>query len=391
MATLVPPTARATLTLGELASVQATARSHLTFSLTLACPLKCAHCIVEAGPDKRATTMPLEIARKYAVQMPALYERGITMVSFTGGEPLLARPQLRVLSDAAAEAGMVCGVVTAAHWAVKQTEATRVIERFPGINTWDLSLDAYHEDYLSPDRVRLAYLAAKGLGRRVVLRFAYHEPLTEADRRLLEFMAGFADEHDICSQRVRSVGRAAGRPFPDGDLQDLLAKPCMTKGLVIRYDGTMAPCCINLVEERQHPFQFGDARTRPLIDVHAEYARHPLLQMIRAVGFGEVLRWLEEEGAQVPSPLPEDVCDLCPRVMTNRRWAEALAVRAAKPANQLRIAILVSKILGEHDMLQQTVHDLRSQANGIEGFDAAARLVDELISDHKSATRGDPS
>src|SRR5581483_7320054 len=102
------------------------------------------------------------------------------------------------------------------------------------------------------------------------------------------------------------------------------------------------------------------------------------LQMIRVVGFSELLRWLEESGEHPSGPAPEDVCDLCPQLMTDSRRATALAARAALPANRLRIAILASKILGEHDMLQRTVHDLRPQAGSIPGFEDAAQLADEL-------------
>jgi Radical SAM superfamily/Iron-sulfur cluster-binding domain len=374
------PNPRATVTLAELAAEQSTARRHLTFSMTLACPLKCAHCIVGAGPDKGSTTMPLAVARQYAAQMPDLFRYGIRMVSFTGGEPLLAKHQLRVLSTAAADAGMACGVVTAAHWATDAAAATQVIDRLPGIQTWDISVDAYHEEFLSLDRARVAYLAAKRSGKRGVLRFAYHEPLTERDRYLLAFIAEFADKADVCSQRIRSVGRASLlRIIGGGDREMTLSKPCVTKGLVIRYDGTMSPCCINLVEERGHPFQLGDARDRPLTDIHADYMAHSLLQMIRVIGFGDLLRWLAEAGIdeRLLGPMPEDVCDLCPKIMTNRAWADALASRAAAPENRLRIAILASRILGENDMLHQVVRELQDQSAHIEGFEFAVTLAAE--------------
>jgi len=323
--------------------------------------------------------MPVEVARQYASQMPQLFEYGIRMVSFTGGEPLLAKEQVRALSTAATNSGMVCGIVTAAHWATSASAAMRIINHLPGIQTWDISVDAYHEDFLSLDKVRFAYLASKRLGKRGILRFAYHEPLTDRDRQLLAFMAEFADETDVCSQRIRSVGRASNLEIVRGDREVTLSKPCVTKGLVIRYDGTMSPCCINLVEERRHPFQFGDARERPLTEIHTEYMAHSLLQMIRVIGFGDLLRWLAEIGIDEKTlgPMPEDVCDLCPQIMTNRKWADALACRAAQPENRLRIAILASRILGEHDMLQQVVRELQDHAADIEGFELAAALAAE--------------
>jgi pyruvate-formate lyase-activating enzyme len=334
---------------------------------------------VDAGPELRTTTMPAEIAYHYAEQMPELFRHGIRIVSFTGGEPLLAREQLKVLSSAAAEAGMTTGVVTACHWATSVDSARRIIESLPGIDVWDMSIDSYHEEFLNFDRVRTAYEVVKSVGKRGILRFTYHDPLSSSDKRILKFIDGFAEATDVCSQRIRSVGRASDLPIIQANGHPTLAKPCWTKGLVVRYDGTMAPCCISLVEDRQHPFQFGDARRRPLAEIHADYMSHPLLQMIRVIGFGEVLRWLKEAGVDedLLGPMPEDVCDLCPKIMSNGTLGEYLASRAAEPHNRLRIAILASRLLGEHTMLQRTVRELSSQAERIEGFELAAEMAAE--------------
>lgn len=373
------PEAKRSFTERQLAGLQTAAAVHLTFHLTLACPLKCAHCIVEAGPGLQNTTMPLEIARRYAGQMAELYAHGIRLISFTGGEPLLAREQLQVLSEAAAAAGMTCGVVTAAHWAASERVALRIVDGLPAISIWDMSIDSYHEQFIPAERVRTAYKAVKLREREPVIRFAYHQPMTTRDRELKEFIDSFAGESEICSQRVRSVGRASDLPVINSTDQTTFAKPCLTKGLVIRYDGSMAPCCINLVEERRHPFQFGDATTRPLAEIHAEYLAHPLLQMIRVLGFGPVMRWLEEAGVTKESfgPMPDDVCDFCPKVVTNPKWADYLTARAESPETRLKLAVLARNFLGEPGMLARAVEELRGCSDQIEGYELAERLAAE--------------
>ena len=143
----------------------------------------------------------------------------------------------------------------------------------------------------------------------------------------------------------------------------------------------MAPCCINLVEARKHPFQFGDARERPLRELHEDYMKHPLLQMLRVVGFTEALRWVDEEGLgdELQHPLPDDVCDLCPKLFVNPRISARLAERAATPGNRIRTAVLASRILDEHSMLRATVDEFRADGTDreIEGFELAAQLADE--------------
>jgi len=365
------------LTSAELVQEQSSATKHLTFSLTLACPLKCAHCIVEAGPDKGHTTMPLEIAQWYASQMKELYDYGIRMISFTGGEPFMARPQLKVMSDACADAGMFNGVVTAAQWATSPRPAKRLVEAFPGIHLWDISLDTYHGEFVAFERVRTAYETVRECGRRAMIRFAYHDPLTPEDQKAMEFVDSFADPYDICTQRVRSVGRAADRPVIESQDQRTFVKPCMTKGLVIRYDGSTSPCCTNLVEERRHPFQFGDPRLRPLRDMHIDYVTNPLLQMIRVLGFGEIVEWLKKAGLEsvLPEQMPQDVCDLCPHIMTNKIAANLVSELCARPDNRLKIAVLADQVLGEPEMLRRTVEELRANSENVDGLALAATLA----------------
>ncbi len=379
MEKIAPPDPRLPLRLDQLVAVQASASNHLTFSLTLACPLKCGHCIVDAGPDKGHTTMPLEIAERYAGQLEDLYEQGIRRVSFTGGEPLLARRQLQALSEAAVAAGMECGVVTAAHWARTPEAAAKTIRHFSAIAQWDISIDAYHEPFVSFDNVQRAYEAAGELGRHATIRFTYHDPLRPEDERILEFVSTFADEADICSQRVHAVGRGMDLDLEESHKFNPWTKPCITQGMVVRYDGSVAPCCINLVEARKHPFQFGDARERPLAETFTDYMKHPLLQMLRVVGFTDVMGWIKEEGLdeELARPLPDDVCDLCPKLFKNPKISSYLAERASLPENRLRTAVLASRVLDEHTMLQATVDEFRADGTDreIEGFELAAQLA----------------
>ena len=77
---------------------------------------------------------------------------------------------LKFLSDSAAAGGILCGVVTASHWAVSETIAEKVIGEFSSIQIW-----GPFNRFLSPetmfqlDRVRYAYCAAKKLLKKSFL------------------------------------------------------------------------------------------------------------------------------------------------------------------------------------------------------------------------------
>ncbi|MEM1352844.1 MAG: radical SAM protein, partial [Pseudomonadota bacterium] len=123
------------LTQTEFARFQAATAQHLSFSLTLACPLRCAHCMVAtiSPRDAKSATLPTEVATRFAAEMPQVRRAGIRKISFTGGEPLLAREPLAVLSDAAHAAGIATTVVTACHWAKNPKIAARTVAGFPGV------------------------------------------------------------------------------------------------------------------------------------------------------------------------------------------------------------------------------------------------------------------
>lgn len=381
---------RAQLSLDELTALQNLAARHLTFHLTLACPLACAHCIVNAGPQRRGTTLPLSAAACYARQMPELAECGIRSVSFTGGEPLLARRQVDVLSTAAADAGMACGLVTSAYWATRETRAREVVRSLPAIDCWDISVDTYHQELVPLANIRRAASAVAELGRQSVLRFTHSDPPTAEDQRILEFLLSL-EGVEVRSQRLREVGRAAALGPQRRQTYEPWAKPCMTQGMVVRYDGSIAPCCINLIEARNHPFQLGNARRQSLLQIHREFLTLPLLQLIRTLGFGEVLRWLTEAGldAALPAELPEgvcDICDICAFVMTDRELATYLTQRAEKPHNRLRIAILASRLLEEQAMLRRTLEELADRADELVGYAEALALAEGTDLD----STGDP-
>ncbi len=349
---------RIALTLDELSSCQGLAGKHITFSLTLACPLKCRHCIVDAGPEKGHTTMPLAVAERYAGQMADLAAYGIEGICFTGGEPTLARRQMQVMSAAAEAAGLETAMVTAAQWAATPKLAARTVADFPAIACWDVSFDLFHLDWVGFEHIRNAHDAILAAGRRFTLRFTYNDPPSETERALMARL-GELEGAKIAAQRVRAVGRGEDMGIAASDKYNPWVKPCLTQGMVVRYDGSISPCCLNLVESRRHPFQLGEATARELAEIHHDYMRQPLLQLIRALGFGQLYLWLEEAGLteRLPEQLPDEACELCTLILQDRELADFLKAKAEEPANRLRIAVIAARSLGEDQMLRSLLED----------------------------------
>lgn len=347
------PNPQVALTLDDLSACQNLASTHITFSLTLACPLSCAHCIVDAGPDKGHTTMPIELANSFSRQMQGLAENGIEGICFTGGEPLLAKKQLSIMTNAATTAGISVSVVTAAHWAKTPEQAQKTVAKFPGISNWDVSFDSHHLPWVDITHIRNALDAIRKAERTATVRVTYSDPMTAEDRQVVQALEDI-EETNWVGQGLRPVGRGTEIADNADHGWSPWIKPCLTQGMVVRYDGSVAPCCLNLVESRRHPFNFGDPQSNGLVSVHKKFQTDPLLQLIRTIGFSQIYDWIKEEGLteRLPNPIPEEVCSLCEGVMHDPLLAELAVKRANSDDTPLKIAILAEKTLGEKQMLE---------------------------------------
>lgn len=334
-----------------MTALQALAARHVAFSLTEACPLHCSHCIVSTvSPSNKTRTMSLEDAERYASEMPRLRERGVEVISFTGGEPLLAPHLLHLLSDAASRAGMSCTVVTACHWATSRATAERTIAEYPQISHWHLSTDLFHEEFIPRQHVLTAAAAAQALGRAVQIRMAASMPPTTAHEELyLSLRSSLPSGVPVVVQPVTSNGRGS-RIASEHAVSDAPAWPCMPNGMVVRFDGTISPCCAGLVDQRDgHPFQYARAREVGVAAAHDSWCTDPLLQLIRAVGFRPLLRWVEETfpGHPFLTQIPRHPCECCLRLWKDDRIVQELRRRAERPENRAKIALLVESIFGE--------------------------------------------
>jgi organic radical activating enzyme len=335
----------------ELTEHQKLSSQHITFSLTEACPLRCRHCIVDTVPAADKTrTMPMERADSYARQLGDLKERGVRIVSFTGGEPLLAPRQLSLLSEAAASVGIQCVVVTAGHWAGADHAAHRTLADFPSISYWQVSTDVFHEEYIPLENAVRAVRAALAHGRRAMVRMAANVPLSARHLEVYEeIRSKLPLEVPIAVQPLTLNGRGASVDTVVPHAQ-VPAWPCVPNGMVVRFDGTIAPCCGGLVDQRTgHPFQYQNADAQGLVKAHQEWCTDPLLQLIRTVGFGPVLGWVREVSPEheVLAETPEHPCECCIRLWRDPALGPALRRRAEDPANRQKIADLTEVVFGE--------------------------------------------
>lgn len=343
-----------------LTRFQSKTAGHLSFSLTLACPLRCSHCMVSTISTKRAreATMSIELAQTIARDMPGLKRLGIWRVSFTGGEPLLAKEQLHILSEAAVAAGIETTVVTACHWARTRSAAARTVAALPAISNWHLSTDVYHTEYLNPKSVTDAANAVVNAGKTALIRMAISRNPSSNELELLDSVKeNIPTSVTIAPQPVSAVGKAKEIGFLPklSAISEPPTTPCLTTGPLIRHDGKLLPCCSALAEEtRISPFTSIDVNTAGIIAAVQAWRDDPMMLLVRSLGFGFPAKWATEELGKNPvAPAPEHTCDYCVSFWSNPDAREAVIKKLDQSPVQEKIRALSQQIFDSESAKQE--------------------------------------
>jgi len=112
--------------------------------------------------------MPLELGFK-AIDEAVLL--GAEWISITGGEPLLYSDMATTLIEYASRKGCRTEIVSNGFWAETPRAAQELLERLDaaGLEALNLSIDDFHQEYVTLSSLRYAYEAAKSLGIKIIL------------------------------------------------------------------------------------------------------------------------------------------------------------------------------------------------------------------------------
>ncbi|MGI6711607.1 MAG: radical SAM/SPASM domain-containing protein [Bacillota bacterium] len=346
------------LSKNQIKSLQLLSFGHLVFSLTKQCPLKCAHCIVSSEQDSQDTgTLSYEQAQFFAAQLAELGAHHVRRVSFTGGEPVLSFRQLNIMSQAAVQAGMTCTVVTSGYFADSIQNAYKYIMDFPFIQNWHFSTDSYHECFVPRSNIINAVTAARCLGKNVIIRMTVEKPISSKNHEIYSYLKSKMPDVDFFIQPVINSGRAESI---DKSLEYSLepAGPCVTGGMVVRYDGTVSPCCSGLIEKRQgHPFIFQNVFDIGILSVYQSWLQHPVLKLIQAVGFAPLLMLLREgfSGIKMETGVPQHPCECCLWLWSHQGVSDYISSRLNSPQNREKINMVYEKLFGI-----RTIHECQN-------------------------------
>jgi hypothetical protein len=135
----------------------------LTILTTNNCTARCSHCVNDSLPGRQGTLTYAQI--REAIESLHNFSP-LSLVIFTGGEPLLLGEDLLDAISYADSLGILTRIVTNAFWAdtLENAKKTLTMLKEAGLNEVNVSTDDYHLPYIPFENIRNVYNAIQGMG-----------------------------------------------------------------------------------------------------------------------------------------------------------------------------------------------------------------------------------
>lgn len=138
--------------------------TYLTLVITYQCSSRCAHCCIGAGPEYREWMSPADADRYIA---DVTKHNDIDWMTLIGGEALLDLDRTIEIGQIPLSHGIPrVEIDTSASWGVDDDTAVDAVRRIAaaGLSLGGISVDAFHQQYVKPERVLRLLRAARQLG-----------------------------------------------------------------------------------------------------------------------------------------------------------------------------------------------------------------------------------
>jgi hypothetical protein len=275
------------LTLADIERARSTPGATVLLFLTDRCPVGCAHCSVDSRVDSPTIT---DFEQLQAVLTAIKTTPSISVAGISGGEPFIERRGLMMAVDQLTAAGKHVVPHTSGVWARGEApQWVRAVLRKSSCIV--LSTDGFHADAIDDDTFVRAARTIADEGAWIVVQVLAVESMIDAARRLLADAFGphapeFAELNLI---PPLPYGRAQGVFLGGRKRRGETFGACqLLNSAVVRYDGTLSPCCNEQVimgagppRLRRHA-QTADGVRGALHDFETD----PLLGAIATAGIG---------------------------------------------------------------------------------------------------------
>ena len=296
----------------------------LGISVSMGCPLSCAHCITESGPDVNRE-MSVDEALKYIHDAKG----AVNHISFTGGEAFLKLRRLESLIRAAKKQKYIVSVMTSGYWAGSLPRTRKIIAGLKrgGLDMIGVSLDRFHLKYINESNCVNIAEAASELGLPVAVRVII-EPDDDygkyVENILKHTQARVHVNYMVCLGRAASLSESAFK-FSNGPPKETCET--VTAAEVVPGGNVYACCGPGDYMLNFNPLFLGNAKVENLSDILEKGLRNSFMKVINTCGPNGLLEDLRENGFGDLIKIREsytDACQLCLDICNNEKAVELL-------------------------------------------------------------------
>jgi hypothetical protein len=345
-------------------------RTTLSFITTDECSARCAHCLMDSGPDRPAKLTYDQIREK--IDTIALAQ-GYRLVVFTGGEcTRLGEDLLDAISYAQIN-GLITRVVTNAEWATSDEATTSMITalREAGLDEINFSYDDFHRVWIPESNLVRAWRATKNQGFDTALIalasgarshvtpnwvcqiLGENLPLAydpeSGDRLPLPAPAPDGTRYLVSNSRLLRIGRGRGlrdgyATFPEHQETVLLQScPPQNRDPVITPRNHVAACC-GINPDGNAVLDFGEQRCGP------DDVQKVILGAIHRLGPGHLLQMAREGDVAVRARTRyASICEVCADVTANPDVVAYLTNNIDRLAEDVAAAAAIASIAARQE------------------------------------------
>lgn len=315
----------------------------LVIETTYLCNARCRHCYLNCGPDADPERMPVFKVKQLideASTLPNIKKH----LHLGGGEATIYWDEVIEILEHAKMRGFTNSIVTNGFWGRDYNQALSKVAELKRVGVFEIefSVDAMHNEFVSPHAISNIIRAAKKADIRIVLRMCTTKVHTAAD--LLENISS-DDQKDIiiAISKVVPVGRAKFE-IP---LTDIWVDPGIPIGacyqvlnLTVTPSGDVFPCCVG--GESCRSLKLGNCYEQSLKDIMKSLRGNFLIRTLIHTGPAYYAALIQQEGLgnKLLSNY-SNYCHLCNHIFTDPELEEMINLKI----NRKVIEILISTII----------------------------------------------
>ncbi len=332
----------------------------LGISLSMACPLFCAHCITESGPNVK-NEMSLTEALKYIRDAGS----AVNHISFTGGESFLNLRRLKGLVREAKKQKYIVSVMTSGYWASSRLRTRKVLAglKEDGLDMIGISLDLFHLKFIDEGNCVNVAEAGAELGLPVAVRVIikpdddygkYVEKLVEHTRAKVH--VNFL----VCLGRASVLNKNA---FKSSSGPPRETCETVTAVEVVPGGNVYACCGPGEYMTNFNPLFLGNAQSENLSDILEKGSQNSFMKVINTRGPNGLLEDLRENDLGDLVKIRgryTDACQLCLDICNDQNAVDSLKriyqnQGVIRRQNALQFLKMATELRGSQQLRPQSV------------------------------------